>query len=76
MDEGSPPVIPCPSGDVSTLGHTTQESQLYRGRKGSFHRQHKNKRASSKTDWVEKFMETICDGDVDEYEALKKGSTF
>ena len=47
-DEASPPSSTTPNGDIgdiSTLGHTTQESQLYRGRKGSFHRQHKNKRA-------------------------------
>ena len=57
------------AGEISTLGHTTQE--VYRGAKGSFHRKHRNKRVECKTDWEQKFMDLICGGDEEEYDALK-----
>ena len=56
-------------GEISTIGHTTYDS-IYRGPKGSFHKKHKNPRAERKTDWEQKFIELICNGDVDEYIAL------
>ena len=58
---------------VSTLGTTSRET-VYRGLKGSFHRQQKKPRAESRVDWESKFVEIVCDGD--DAEAVRVKAMF